>query len=73
MREVIIVPVTVNVLVPAFGLVIVNARLVVPFSGIVEGLKVLLIDGGAAATVRFAVAEFPVPPLVEVTAPVLFV
>src|SRR5689334_17577396 len=34
--------------------------------------KALVMDGGAA-TVRFAVAVLPVPPLVEVTAPVVLV
>jgi len=55
-----------------FVFVIVKVREVVPFSEIVEGLKALAIEGGAI-TVKLAVAVFPVPPLVEDTAPVVFV
>jgi hypothetical protein len=43
-----------------------------PFSGIEAAPKTLTIAGGVA-TVRFAVAVLPVPPLVEVTLPVVFV
>src|SRR5215469_3935314 len=51
-----------------FGLVMVNCSDVVPFCGMVFGLNALAMLGGLA-TVRFAVAVFPVPPLVELTAP----
>ena len=56
----------------AAGLVMVKVSDVVAFSAIVEGLNTLAIDGGAT-TVRFALAVLPVPPSVEVTAPVVFV
>jgi hypothetical protein len=56
----------------AFGFVMLKVKVLVPFSGIVVGLNALVIVG-ALATVRFAVAVLPVPPLVEVTAPVVFV
>ena len=57
----------------AFGLVTVNVRLVVPFNGIEVGLNPFWIDGGAT-TVKLAVFEVvPVPPLVELTALVVFV
>ena len=49
-----------------------NVSEVVPFSGMLAAPKALVMDGGAA-TVRFAVAVLPVPPLVEVTAPVVLV
>src|SRR5258708_4955558 len=54
------------------GLVIVNVAVVVPFSGMLAAPNALLMVGGAT-TVRLAVllAE-PVPPLVELTAPVGF-
>ena len=55
-----------------FGLVMLNVSDVVPFSGMLAAPKVLVMAGGVA-TVRFAVAVLPVPPLVEVTAPVVFV
>jgi hypothetical protein len=45
---------------------------VVPFTGTDAALNVLVIDGGVA-TDRFAVAVLPVPPLVDVTAPVVLV
>ena len=54
------------------GLVIVMVRVVVAFNGMVVGLNTLATVGGAT-TVRFAVAVLPVPPLVELTAPVVFV
>lgn len=56
----------------AAGLVMVKVRVVFPFSEIVVGLKDFAMDGGAT-TVRFAVAVLPVPPLLEVTAPVTLV
>jgi hypothetical protein len=58
--------------IPVFGLVMVRVSEVVPFNGIVAAPKALAIDGGLA-TVRFAVAVFPVPPFVELTAPVVLV
>src|ERR1051326_5495236 len=50
----------------------VNVRLVVPFNGMLAAPKALAMDGGEA-TVKLAVAVLPVPPLVELTAPVVFV
>ena len=55
-----------------FGLVIVNCNPLVPLNAIELGLNSFAIDGGLA-TVRFADAVLPVPPLVDVTAPVVFV
>jgi hypothetical protein len=55
-----------------FGLVRVKLRLVEPFSGMLAAPNALLIVGGVA-TVRFAEAVLPVPPLVEATLPVVFV
>jgi hypothetical protein len=52
----------------AAGLVMVNVSVLVPFSEIELGLNALAIDGGAT-TVNVSVAVFPVPPLVEDTAP----
>jgi hypothetical protein len=63
-------PTPVNAMVS--GLVIVNVSDVVAFSAIVVGLNALAIEGGDT-TVRFAEAVLPVPPLVELTAPVVFV
>src|SRR6266567_6683405 len=56
----------------AAGLVIVKVTVVVPFSGILAAPNALLIVGGAT-TVRLTVLlAAPVPPLVELTAPVVF-
>jgi len=55
-----------------FGFEMLNVSDVVPFSGIVAAPNALAIEGGEA-TVRLALAVLPVPPLVEVTAPVVFV
>src|ERR1700704_1229542 len=55
-----------------FELAILNVSDVVPFSRIVAAPKALEIVG-AEATLRFAVAVLPVPPLVEVTLPVVLV
>jgi hypothetical protein len=55
-----------------FGLVILNVSEVVLPVGTDAAPKALVIDGGVA-TVRFAEAVLPVPPLVEVTAPVVLV
>ena len=61
-------PVSATVL--AAGFVIVNVNEVVPFSGIAAAPKVFAIDGGAT-TFTLAEAVPPVPPSVEVTAPVV--
>jgi hypothetical protein len=53
------------------GLVMLKAREVVPFKGMVNAPKALLMIGGAS-TVRMAVLLVrPVPPSVDVTAPVV--
>ncbi len=62
----------VNGTVFATGFVIVKLREVAPFSGMLAKPNVFVIVG-AAATFRFAVAVFPAPPFVEVTAEVVFV
>src|SRR5256885_4554173 len=54
----------------AAGLVIVNVRDVVAFSAMLLGLNTLVIEGGAT-TFSEAEAVPPVPPSVEVTAPVV--
>ena len=54
----------------AAGLVTLKVSVVVPLSGIVVGLNALAIEGGAT-TLRLAEAVPPVPPSVEVTAPVV--
>src|SRR6185437_10955522 len=50
----------------------VNVSEVVPFNGMLAAPKAFAIDGGEA-TVRLAEAVLPVPPLVEVTFPVVLV
>jgi hypothetical protein len=55
-----------------FGLVIVNVRVDVPPTAMVVGLNDLLMLGGAT-TVMLAEAVLPVPPLAELTLPVVFV
>src|SRR5205823_5186416 len=55
-----------------FGLLMVNVSEVVPFSGICAAPNSLVMVGGLA-TVRLALAVLPVPPLVEVTLPVVLV
>ncbi len=55
-----------------FGLVMVKLSKDVPFWKVVSGRKTLLMVGGMA-TLRLAVAVLPVPPLVEVAFPVVFV
>lgn len=57
---------------PVFGLLMLKVSEVVPFSGIVAAPNAFVILGGEA-TVRLADAVLPVPPLVEVTAPVVLV
>jgi hypothetical protein len=55
-----------------FGLAIVNVSEVVPFNGMLATVNAFVIVGGSA-TVRVAVLlAVPVPPLVELTAPVVF-
>jgi hypothetical protein len=54
----------------AAGFVIVNVRAVIPFNATVEGLNAFAIEGGAT-TMTLADAVPPVPPCVEVTAPVV--
>ncbi len=54
------------------GFWIVNVSEVVPFNGMLAAPNALAMDGGEA-TVKLAVAVFPVPPLVEVTLPVVLV
>ena len=56
--------------VPVLGLVIVNVRVEVPPATMGLGEKDLVMEGGAT-TVTDAFAVFPVPPFVEVTAPVV--
>src|SRR5262249_49316662 len=58
--------------VDAFGLVIVNVRLVEPLTGIVAAPNAFTIDG-ADETVRLAEAVWRVPPFVDVTLPVVLV
>jgi hypothetical protein len=63
------IPVRVNA---AFGFWMLKLRLVVPFSRMLAAPKALAITSGLP-TVRLAVAVLPVPPLVEVTLPVVLV
>jgi hypothetical protein len=56
----------------AAGFVIVKLSEVFPFRGMLTAPKVLVIAGGAK-TFKLAVAVLPVPPLVELTDPVVFV
>src|SRR6266852_3631543 len=58
--------------VPVLGLVMVKVRVEVPPTEVVVGEKALLILGGAT-TVRPAEAVLPVPPLLEVTLPLVLV
>src|SRR6476661_2587525 len=55
-----------------FGLLMLKVNDVLAFSRMLAAPKALVIVGGVP-TVRFAVAVLPVPPLVEVTLPVVFV
>jgi len=57
---------------PTFGFVMLKVNEVVPFSGIEAKPNALVIVGGVT-TVKLAVAVLPVPPFVELTAPVVFV
>ena len=63
------IPVSASVV---LGFWIVNVSEVVPFSGMLATPNALVIDGGVA-TVKLAEAVLPVPPLVEVTFPVVLV
>jgi hypothetical protein len=56
----------------AFGLLIVKLSEVLPPTGMLAAPNDLVMAGGVA-TLKFAVAVLPVPPFVEVTAPVVFV
>jgi len=56
----------------AFGFVIVKVRLVLSYSVMETAPKLLLMDGGAS-TVSGADAVLPMPPLLELTLPVVFV
>jgi len=60
----------VNGMVLIAGFVMVKLKLVEPFNGMLAAPKDLVIVGGVA-TDRFAVAVLPVPPLVELTLPVV--
>ena len=60
----------VNATVFAAGFVIVNVSVLVPLTAIELGENDLTIEGGAITVVE-ALAVFPVPPLVEVTEPVM--
>src|SRR5205807_1978911 len=55
-----------------FGFVIVKLSVLFVLSGMLVGLKLFVMLGGAA-TDRLADAVLPVPPFVDVTAPVVFV
>jgi len=55
----------------AAGFVIVNCKLVVAFGTIVAGLNALAIDGGAITVSTAVLLVAPVPPSVEVIAPVV--
>jgi hypothetical protein len=55
-----------------FGLLMLKVSEVEPFSGMLTAPNALVMVG-AVATLRFAVAVLPVPPLVEVTLPVVLV
>jgi hypothetical protein len=56
----------------AAGLVMVKVSVETPFGAIVDGLKALAIDGGPSTWI-VAIADPPVPPLVELTTPVVLV
>lgn len=58
--------------VPLMGLLMWNVNEVVPLNGMVAAPKDFVMVGGTA-TLRFAEAVLPVPPFVEVTAPVVLV
>jgi hypothetical protein len=64
-----VMPIPLSVIVP-FGFVTVKLRPVVPFSAIAVAPNVLVIVGGAT-TVRLADPVPPLPPSVDVTAPVV--
>src|SRR5215471_7986876 len=55
-----------------FGLVMLIVNNVVPFSGILVGANVLVTVGAAAAVSVAVLLVAPVPPLVELTCPVVF-
>src|SRR5579859_3618747 len=55
----------------AAGLVMVRVSVVVPFNGMLVGLKALAITGGATTVMGAVLLVVPVPPSVEVIAPVV--
>jgi hypothetical protein len=55
----------------AAGFVIVNVSEVVAFSAMLDGLKILAIDGGATTAMVAVLLVVPVPPSVELIAPVV--
>src|SRR5215472_5550185 len=55
----------------AAGLVMVKVAVVVPFSGMVAAPKALLMVGGATICSSAVLLVVPVPPLVDVIAPVV--
>jgi hypothetical protein len=55
-----------------FGLLMVKLNVLLVFSAMLVGLNDLVMEGGWA-TVRLALAVLPVPPLVELTLPVVLV
>ena len=57
---------------PVFGLLMLKLSVLLAFNTMLVGLNDLVMLGGEA-TVRLALAVFPVPPLVELTAPVVLV
>ena len=55
----------------AGGFVMVNVSVVVPFSGMLVGLNTLAATGGATTVIGAVLLVVPVPPSVEVIAPVV--
>jgi len=56
-----------------FEFAMVKLSVVVPFNGMVDAPKAFVIDGGATTVIGAVLLARPVPPLVEPTAPVVFV
>lgn len=57
----------------AFGLLMLNVKLVVPFTKMVAAPNALVMVGLGVPTAKLALAVLPVPPFVEVTLPVVLV
>jgi len=57
----------------AFEFAMVKLSVVVPFNGMVDAPKAFVIDGGATTVIGAVLLARPVPPFVELTAPVVFV